>query len=176
MDNSNQAPKEAQTPEVRNRKGLRVAIIVIILIIVAAAIGNSKWKASKSSDDAVLSDCKPGDLFSQSTGKPCPQTADTTTDTSADTATVSGYEAAIREYAGKVVVFDGACKPLPANPTFAPGTRILIANNAPKAATIAFADKTESLDGYHYFTYSLKTADVMVTCNGAPAVTISVKK
>ncbi len=178
MDNN--TPKEANMVEKqeRNRKMLRVAGIVIILVIIAALVGNGSLKRSVAPTmDNVPVDCKPGDLFSQTTGKPCPTPTDSPANVDAAASVgPSGYEEAIRMYAGKVVIFDAACKPLPVAPTFAKGTRILVANNSTKTQTLTVAGKSEVLDAYHYFTVPLATVgDTVVTCNGAPAATISVK-
>lgn len=177
MDNENQAPKEANTQEKqdRNRKGMRIAGGILLLIVIAALIGNGKMK--QSSDTVTRTgteDCKPGDLFSQSTGKPCPQPEENAA-VDDQPAVASAYEEAIRLYGGKIVVLDAQCKALPAAQTLPVDTRVLIANNSPKQLTIAVPGRTEVLDGYHYFTSRLTTAgDISVTCNGAPAATITV--
>ncbi len=178
---NNETRKEATVvgKEERNRKTLRIAGIIVAIVVIAALVGNSKWKrASDTAVNDVPADCKPGDVFSKETGKPCPSAIETA-DTEVRTATSNGpggYEEAIRMYAGKVIIFDAACKSLPVTPMFTVGTRILVANNSSVALTLALSDKSEKLDPYHYYTYALKTAgDMVVTCNGAAAATISVK-
>lgn len=172
----NNTPKEANMVEKqgRNRKMLRVAGIIIILGIIAALIGNGFLKRTAAPMEGdVPAGCKPGDLFSETTGKPCPQ-QEVSSDEQSTVASV--YEEAIRTYAGKLVVLDANCKALPTNPVFTAGTRILVANNAAKAATVSVAGRTESLDGYHYFTVTLPTkGDVPLTCNSTPAVVIKVQ-
>lgn len=181
MDTSNnQAPKEAQTPENRTKRGRRIAIVLIVLVVIGALASNGTFGTKKAAVDTTSNGlpegCQPGYLFSETTGKPCPQPEENKV---ADEQTVvaSAYEEAIRLYGGKLVLFDAECKALPAAQTLAVGTRILIANNSTKQLSIATPDRTEALDSYHYFTYPLKTVgSVVISCNGAPAAAVTVTK
>lgn len=172
----NNTPKEANTVEKheRNRRILRVAGIIIILGIIAL-IGNGFLKRTAAPMEGdVPAGCKPGDLFSETTGKPCPQPEENAA-VEDQSVVASAYEEAIRLYGGKIVIFDAQCKALPATQTLPVDTRVLIANNSPKQLSIAVPGRTEVLDGYHYFTSKLTTAgDVSITCNGAQAATITV--
>jgi hypothetical protein len=178
--NPSQKPAtEPQNPEQR-RRVLRIAGIVIILVVLLAIASNGKW-GHKTPSQAPVSTlpegCAPGALFNTIDGKPCPVES-TLSETKDDTtAAPGGYEEAIRLYAGKVVVFDASCKPLPASPTFAPGTRILVANNSASTLTLAINDKSESLDAYHYFTTPLGAVagKAVISCNGKPAATVVIK-
>lgn len=172
---------EQTVDESKNRKvGRIIAVIVAVVVIVALIVGGSTKKEDTVTKGTELPEgCKPGYLFSETTGKPCPQT-DTVSDSTATTEGVintSGYEAAIRAYAGKVVIFDASCKPVSMiASSVAPGTRILVANNSEKQLEVAVAGKSEKLDAYHYFTTTLKSAgDAQITCNTKTAATIKVK-
>ena len=179
MENpNNQTPKEAQTPETRTKKGRRIAIVLIVLIVIGALASNGmlgkKNAAVDTTSNGLPEGCQPGYLFSETTGKPCPQPEENAAVEDRSVA-ASAYEEAIRLYGGKIVIFDAQCKALPATQTLPVDTRVLIANNSPKQLSIAVPGRTEVLDGYHYFTYKLTTAgDVSITCNGAQAATITV--
>jgi hypothetical protein len=173
---------ETNTEENNNRKvGRIIAIIVAVLVIAALIVGGMKKKTDTATDTtaALPEGCKPGFLFSETTGKPCPQTETGADAYKADEGMVntSGYEAAIRQYAGKVVIFDGACKPISMiSGTIAPGTRILVANNSEKQLALSVAGKSATLDAYHYFTTTLRTTgDTSITCDSKSAATITVK-
>lgn len=170
---------EQTADESKNRKiGRIIAVIVAAIVVVALIIGGSSKKNEEAATDTTLPEgCKPGFLFSETSGKPCPQDKTTTTDTTtpAPVAT-SAYEDAIRTYAGKVIVFDAACKPVATTASVNAGTRVLVANNSDKQLTLALGAKSEVLDGYHYFTTTLSAkGGAKVTCNGKDAVTITVK-
>ncbi|HWC57889.1 MAG TPA: hypothetical protein VG621_02985 [Candidatus Paceibacterota bacterium] len=176
------ALQERVTDAAPSRKGARTAGIIVALIVVLALVGNAVWKhkaqnpAGTPSSDQAAEGCAPGALFS-TTGKPCPQSSPTDlSDAASGTAAVSGYDDAIHQYAGKVIVFDASCAALPAQPTFDSGTRILVANNSTTTLTLSVAGTTKTLSPYHYFTVPLTTTgSVVATCNGAPAATITVK-
>lgn len=170
---------EQTTDENKNRKiGRIIAVIVAVIVVVALIIGGAHKKSDTASQTSDLPEgCKPGFLFSETSGKPCPQDKATTTDTAtpAPVAT-SAYEDAIHTYAGKVIVFDASCKPVATTASVSAGTRVLVANNSDKQLTLALGAKSEVLDGYHYFTTTLTAkGDAKVTCNGKDAVTITVK-
>lgn len=170
---------ESTADESKNRKiGRIIAVIVAVVVVVALIIGGSSKKNKEAATDTTLPEgCKPGFLFSETSGKPCPQDKATTTDTTtpAPVAT-SAYEDAIRTYAGKVIVFDASCKPVATTALVTAGTRVLVANNSDKQLTLALGAKSEVLDGYHYFTTTLSAkGDAKVTCNSKDAVTITVK-
>lgn len=173
----NNTAKEAQTSDTRKKNIIKIAGAILIIVVIAAIIGRGTSKApvQQPADAGMPDGCKPGYLFSETTGKPCPKDETTQAPQTAP-ATVSGYEEAVKSYGGKVVLFDGACKSLT---TIAPqtvGTRILIANNSDKQLTIAVPGRTQILDSYRYFTYPLKASGaVTVTCGGAPAVVVTVK-
>ncbi len=179
MDTSNnQTPKEAQTPEARTKKGRRIAIVLIVLIVIGALASNGVFQKKDSTTDSTSNGlpegCKPGYLFSETTGKPCPQPEENKV-TDEQAVTASAYEEAIRMYGGKLVVLDAQCKALPAVQTLATGTRILIANNSTKQRTVATPDRTEVLDGYHYFTYKLGApGEISITCDGAASAKITI--
>ncbi len=176
MDNN--TPKEAQTSDVRKKNILKIAGAILLIVVIAALLGRgtSQKKAADQAVDTGMPDgCKPGYLFSETTGKPCPKDESAVVPETQPVG-VSAYEEAIRSYGGKAVLIGAGCKATPLTQVQTVGTRILIANNAPAQVKIEVPGRTQILDGYHYFTYSLKTAgDVQVTCNGTPAALISVK-
>ncbi len=188
MNNENNNQQNGQTGDTqdRNKKIMR-GVGVVLIIVVIAALASGKWTKTgtkDATDGAVVTQempegCKPGFLFSETSGKPCPTPADmtaVTTDTEAAATSPSGYDEAVRMYAGKVVLFDAACKTLPEAPTFAAGTRVLVANNSSKTQTLSLGGRTEALDAYHYFTVALKTpGELTAQCNGAAAATVTVK-
>ncbi len=167
----------------RKKKIMRVTAVIVIIVVIAALVAGSAMKRRAAAPAPVAAEtvegCKPGFLFSETSGKPCPKDVTTVdTDTKAKTAAAApgGYEEAIRMYAGKVVVFDATCKPMPAAPAFALGDRVLVANNSDKEATLSLGGRTEKLDGYHYFTVSLKApGEFKAQCNGTDAATVMVK-
>lgn len=171
---------ETQTDDKNRKIGRIIAIVVAVVVIAALIVGGAKKKDGPADTTAAVPEgCKPGFLFSETTGKPCPQ-ADTGTDadkTDEGVVNTSGYEAVIRQYAGKVVIFDGACKPISMiSGTIAPGTRILVANNSEKQLALSVAGKSATLDAYHYFTTTLRTTgDTSITCDSKSAATITVK-
>lgn len=172
---------ESNTEDTKNRKiGRIIAIVVAVIVIAALIIGGARKDAPVDTATVVVPEgCKPGFLFSETSGVPCPQT-ETPESVQTDTEGVlntSAYEAAIRQYAGKVVIFGEACKPISTiSGSIAPGTRILVANNSNTSLALAVAGKSEVLDGYHYFTTTLKTAgDTAVTCDAKTAAIIKVQ-
>jgi hypothetical protein len=160
---------------------------IILVIVVILALANGKWAPSKSktSEKAAVTaelpeGCKPGFLFSETSGKPCPAPAETTDIAApavvATPAASSGYDDAIKLYAGKVVSFDAECKALPAVATFAPGTRILVANNSKATLSFKMLGMTKELRPYHYFLTNLKDSGVTtISCNGDVTSTLTVK-
>lgn len=177
------ASPKPSTPEDHNRKAVRTAGIILAIVVILALIGNGVWKHKQGTNtqplDQSTEGCAPGALFS-TTGKPCPQpsTTDLSAGASSTASSTSGgsYDDAIHQYAGKLIVFNDACKPLQVNPTFAKGTRILIANNSTATLTISVAGVAKTLSPYHYFTVPLTTAGGnAVMCNGASATTINVQ-
>jgi len=172
---------ETNTDEAKNRKtGRIIATVVAVLVIIALVIGGARKKtdAPVTIGDTLPEGCKPGFLFSETTGKPCPIVDDATSATDTKPEGISSaYEAALKEYAGKLIAFDGACKQIAgiAGP-IATGTRILVANNSPKQITLGVGGKTETLDGYHYFTTTLRTkGDLKVSCENKEAAMIKVQ-
>ncbi len=173
----NNTPKQAQTADTRKKNILKIAGAIFIVVVIAALIGRgaqTKKATEQAIDTGMPEGCKPGFLFSETTGKPCPK--DETATPIAETAKPSAYEDAIRSYGGKLVFFGEGCKALPTAQSQKVGTRILIANNSAKQITVEVPGRTQALDSYRYFTYPLSVAgEVSVKCNGAPVATISVK-
>lgn len=172
MEQDNNKP----TPQ-KNRKFINIAIAIIVLVVIGALVSNGKWKKRPDIDSSGLSTqtellegCKPGYLFSETTGKPCPAETNIT-----ETAS-SSFDQAIRAYAGKTILLDASCSAYPATATFTPNTRVLVVNNSAATFVVALADKKEELSGYHYFTTSLKAAgEYKVSCNGVDKAVITIK-
>ena len=178
---TNQQPQTPETQE-RNKKIMRAVVVVIVVIVIAVLASGSMTKRpsdTKTVSDELPEGCKPGFLFSETSGKPCPAPATAAlddTDREESTTETSGYEEAIRAYAGKLVLVGTECKATPSETTVAVGTRMLVANNTDKTQTLSLGGRTEELEGYHYFTVALKTAGTMkATCNGADVATITVQ-
>jgi len=171
---------QSTTEENKNRKiGRIIAVIVAVIVVIALIVGGaSKSDTASTGTNELPEGCKPGFLFSETTGKPCPQEGTIAPEDTAVAGSTgsSAYEDAIRAYAGKVVVFDATCKPVAMTSSVAVGTRVLIANNSEKQLTLAVGQKSEKLDAYHYFTTTLNAkGDVKVMCEGKESATISVK-
>lgn len=167
-----------ETPEKNRKIGRIVAVTVAVIVIAALIVGGARKGEAPTVTGDMPEGCKPGFLFSETTGKPCPQPEDTsTTEEKTDAGIPTAYEAALKEYAGKLVAFDATCKQVAGiGGAVAAGTRILVANNSPKQLTIAVDGKKETLDGYHYFTTTVKTkGDVKVSCENTDAATIKVQ-
>lgn len=191
--NQNNQPKPAIVVNGdQNKNFMKIAAIVVILVIIAALVGNGKWKANNgsqessneiSSSENLPDGCKPGYLFSETTGKPCPAISQSTsasaieaTTPSTTVSTSSSYASALKTYAGKTIMFDASCKANPAEMTVDAGTRVLVANNSNKTLALALGSKSASLRPYHYFTHTLKEAgEVKALCNGTSTATVTVK-
>lgn len=190
-------------PEDRNRNIMRIIGIILAVIVILAVFGlipgtkkqtKDEQKAVAPESTEVVDGCTPGDLFSATTGKPCPQPQDnsnaeptsapnksSTTPNSA-TAVVSSsasssYEKTLADYAGKLIAFDAQCKATPSTLSVNSGTRVLVANNSKNSATLAVGNlRSEKLDGFHYFTVTLKDkGQVAVICNGQATATFNVQ-
>ncbi len=181
MEQENNPQNQAPT---KSHKIINIAIIVIVLVIIAALIGNGKWK--KNTDTAVSNDqttlpegCKPGYLFSETTGKPCPAPVEEKKEVVTAPTTKpapSGFEEAVRLYSGRAIMVDAACATTPATLEVATGTRVLVANNSNKSHTLALGEKKENLTSYHYFTTGLKLPGTYtLTCDGLDKAVITVK-
>ncbi len=192
--NQNNQPKQPVKTVVvnndNNRNFMRIAGIVVIIVVLLALASNGKWmkKGANDSDKNVstLSDmpegCKPGYLFSETTGKPCPTddaTASAFTAVNKKTSkasTSSSYDQVLKAYAGKTILVDGSCAATPSTASFDAGTRVLVANNSTKSLALALGTKSATLAPYHYFTTTLNTVgDVSAYCNGTAVSAISVK-
>lgn len=171
--------QDTNTEQKNGKTGRIIAVVVAVLVIAALIVGTAQRKknATETPEAAMPEGCKPGYLFSETTGKPCPSSTESLSVEDGTTASTeaSGYEAAVAAYAGKLVVVDAACKATPSALTVGANTRVLIGNNSSSSLTLGLGDRSESLDGYHYFTYSLKSGgDMKVMCNGAEVATITV--
>ncbi len=167
--------QDTNTEHKNGKAGRIIAVVVAVLVIAALIVGTAKHKKNVAQAPAMTDDgCKPGYLFSETSGKPCPTSTEPTSMVDSDKKP-SGYEEAVAQYAGKLIVVDSACVAAPNALTVGANTRILIGNNSSQALTLALGDRSETLDGYHYFTYSLKSGGEMkLSCNGADVATITV--
>lgn len=190
--NQNNGPKQATVVNGdQNKNFMRIAAIVVILVIVAALVGNGKWKTNKALEDTsnevstsenLPDGCKPGYLFSETTGKPCPAISQSTSASAIEATTpsasvsTSSYASALKTYAGKTLMFDASCKADPAEMSVDAGTRVLVANNSGQTLALTLGSKSASLRPYHYFTHTLKEAgEVKAVCNGISTATVTVK-
>lgn len=167
--------QDTNTEQKNGKTGRIIAVVVALLVIAALVVGTAQRKKHVADAPEVVEGCKPGYLFSETTGKPCPTTEPLSVEGEKVATEASGYEAAVAAYAGKLVVVDASCKATPSALTVGANTRVLIGNNSSSNLTLGLGDRSESLDGYHYFTYSLKSGgDMKVMCNGAEVATITV--
>ncbi len=168
--------QDTNTEHKNGKTGRIIAVVVAVLVIGALVVGSAQRKKNAAPTPEAAEGCKPGYLFSEVTGKPCPATTEPlSVEGEKATTEASGYEAAVAQYAGKLIVVDSACVATPNALTVGANTRILIGNNSSQAQTLALGDRSETLDGYHYFTYSLKSGGEMkLSCNGADVATITV--
>jgi hypothetical protein len=162
----------------RNKVILLAGIIVVVaLVLLVPRFRNSVQNVVTNTPDetAMPEGCKPGYNFSETTGKPCPVPKNAPENQTAPS-NESGYDAAIKAYAGKLITFGAGCSATPKDLSVAVGTRVMVTNHAKEPLNITFGDKTVSLRPYHYFTQSLSTKGTFsATCNGAPSATVTVR-
>lgn len=170
--------------KIKDHKEQILIVAVVLLVVVAALLAPRIQKSFRQSvktdtetiteESATPEGCKPGYNFSETTGKPCPIAKSTSIKQTAPAS--AGYDAALASYKGKVLAFGPACSVVPNDLSVSAGTRIMVANSSSESQTIALGDRSVTLQPYHYFTQSVKTAgEVSTTCNGAPAATVTVK-
>ncbi len=164
-----------------NKNFTKIAWVILALVVLAALLGNGKWKKNATPDNTVSTaevqeGCKPGYLFSETTGKPC--VTDDATASVLDAVPTrapgnSSYDQVLKQYAGKTLAVNASCE---ANDlSVDSGTRVLVANNSAKTLSLSLGSKTASLRPYHYFTTTLREdGEVDLMCNGDSAGTVTV--
>ncbi len=180
----------------QNRTNVIIGIIALVVILIAAVLIINK-KMNKE-EVAAVEGCKAGDLFSQTTGKPCftselleackagdlynintgePCNEDVKKDTSNNTNKGTlGYAEALKEYAGKSLSFNASCVSTPAVLEAAKGSMILISNDSNVALEISVQGRTKNLSPYHYMLSTLGAAgEISVSCNGSNAAKVVAK-
>ena len=102
--------QDTNTEHKNGKAGRIIAVVVAVLVIAALIVGTAKHKKNVAQAPAMTDDgCKPGYLFSEVTGKPCPATTEPlSVEGEKATTEASGYEAAVAQYAGKLVVVDAS--------------------------------------------------------------------
>ncbi|MEO7596930.1 MAG: hypothetical protein ABIS26_00795 [Candidatus Paceibacterota bacterium] len=127
--------------------------------------------SGKPCSGEVLTTCQPGELFDRSNGEPCIGVEDQ------NALPTTGYEAALKAYEGKSVLFDAACAPTPKSLSLSTGAKVLLVNNSKKNMELVAQGIKGSLLPYHFMVSSFSTAgEFPVTCNGkVSSATISVK-
>lgn len=173
--------------------------VLAIVIIAIFAIAHGRKSAPVM---ALGEGCRPGDAFSQTTGKPCLSGKEVdeeaqamvtpckegevynqnTGELCADDKSMalksdsSGYEATLKQFEGKSIMFDALCVGTPATLSVSAGTRVLVANHSSATNSLAFGGRKETLEPYHYMTNVFKVAgEYPVACNDKDTATVSVK-
>ncbi len=177
-----------------NKKNKNNLIIAGIVILVVVGVAIYAFKHAKPVSPELLAEgCRPGDKFSQTSGKPCKTEPSCpegelfdkntgapcigTEDKTATPATgAMGYEAALKTYAGKSALFDMTCiSPTKALNTTV-GGKVLIANNSKKTLTFTILGRKVILLPYHYTVATPKTTgEFGIMCNGEVTTFIIVK-
>lgn len=154
---------------------MRTAGIVVLLVIIIALVINARHNRTapvkEVVDTSVVEGCKPGFLFSETTGKPCAPSETPTT----KAIVVSDYDSVVASYETKKIVFTDACVATPIESTYAVGTRILLTNTGTTSADIVLGDKEVTLAPFRYATTVLKTAGTFsATCNDKEVASVNV--
>ncbi len=183
-----------------NKTNVILGIVALIVIIVAIVMAVNNKKSEKSTE--VVEGCKQGDIFSGTTGKPCFEQVfeackdgdlynmntgepcgDNKTEVNKDGAMMKAdskgnlsYEAALKQYSGKSLLFNASCVSTPATLESTAGTQVLIANNSNATLELSVQNKKAKLLPYHYMLSFMGTkGEVAVSCNGNTATKITVK-
>jgi hypothetical protein len=168
----NETTPSPLTSTLKNKKTMRIAGIAVLLVIIIALFINARshrTAGEQAAVDTTTTGCNPGDLFSQTTGKPCvlPTAAD-----NADT----DYQSTVMSYRGKSLTFIAGCAALPADATYDKGTRVLINNISSAPITVTLNDKKVILSPFHYATTVFaKTGTFAATCNDKEVAHVTVK-
>jgi hypothetical protein len=86
------------------------------------------------------------------------------------------YTDALKAYDGKTLTIGDSCVSVPAERTFAVGTRVLVNNIGRDPISFTLDQKSATINSYHYATTSLKNKGVFkLMCNGKEAVTVTVQ-
>lgn len=166
--------------------------ITILILLILAVIALGIFVVKKYKPPVVVEGCHEGDVFSQTTGKPCngeePKTCqpgeifDRNTGApclgSVDkNATPSAeYQATLTEYAGKSMLFNDKCVP-DVNPlNIKVGTKIVIANNSQTILELVTGGANAILPPYRSaFSTFAKAGKFPVSCNGKDVASVVVK-
>lgn len=189
--------KSVKLEDKQNKKSQLIgAGVLLVIIFFIFILTNKKSEAPLVS---TVTGCVEGDEFSQITGEPCfPEEAppckegdefnpitgeacDEVLNTALSPVSTAypgslGYDAALKEYAGKSFLFDASCVSTPKTVEVSLGSRVLVANNSDISLELNIQGRTENLRPYHYMTSSMKTAgEYNVSCNGVSSGMVVVK-
>jgi len=130
----------------------------------------------KATEEKVES-CIEGEKYNRNTGELCDSEVASAPAAAALLATGNlGYEAALKQYVGKSILFGATCVPSTASLEVPAGSRVLVANNSTKALDLSIQDRKVTLRPYRYMTSSAKVAgEFGVTCGGETVATVTVK-
>lgn len=168
--------------ETHNEQGSRkigkiIAIVVAGIVMVALIVGGIRKKEPTPVAESQLPDgCKPGYLFSETTGTPCPQPSAPALETSSIKTTQTSYQETVNAYTGKMMVFGPNCTLGATVASTKVGTRMLFANDGGMPVTITVGDRVQKLEGNHYFTMVFKAkGTIPVQCNAMDIANISIQ-
>lgn len=190
--NNNKVNPENSDSNRNIMRSIGIVLAVIIILVVFGILPKKNKTEQKDTNTPAGQElpegCKPGYLFSETTGKPCPQPGEEKTEGNQDKtqedkknqssdSETSSYDSALAQFSGKAILLGADCKAMPENVEVSAGTRVLVANHTDKDAKIAVADlRTENLENFHYFTVALKEkGEYKVSCNDNTVATFNVK-
>jgi hypothetical protein len=144
-----------------NTKNLIIAGIAIVVVIAAAIIIPHLKKANAPT-------AAPTDSMMTTTEATTPSTPKTDE---------TAWNAALKEYTGRVVLFQADCSASPATQTHPLGTKILLVNDSAVPHVVIAGVAGSTIGAYHYKTFTIGTSDkLIISCdNNKDAATILVK-
>ncbi len=155
--------------EQNNKKTLIIAGVAIIVVIALAIIlPHLKKPAEAPTVTPGAETVVPGTTPATTTKK---------SSTSASAASAA-YNAEVKAYQGKSIVFGADCTTLPSDQVQALGTKVLLVNNSNVSHTIIFGNNSGvTIPGYHYKTALVSSSGVtVVSCDAnQKAATVTVK-
>jgi hypothetical protein len=126
--------------------------------------------SGKPCQDEKLASCLEGDVYDRTTGKPC---GEPKINTSTE---VLGYEAALKAFSGKSFIFNEECISPTKELEVIKNSKVLIANNSTRTLEIYTPTREKSLLPYHYMTVFLgDIGENTISCNGVVSGVVNVK-
>ncbi len=196
LDRIKVAFSENKTNAILGIVGLLIIILALVMVVhkrnqrSAAVVEGCKQgdmfseTTGKPCVEQKFEECIDGDLYNRNTGEPCPETKgaamnDTKSNPTSDGSTTKGnlsYEAALKEYTGKSLLFGANCASTPQTLNAPAGSQILIANNSTSTLEVGVQNKKVKLTPYHYMLSSMTAKGAVdVSCNGSNTTKITVQ-